>query len=448
MSPKCNAASGWSTTLTPWVCLASVLLLSMTARPAEALVVKTWDGVGTPSSPNITAPTDDPGWSNLAANRSAVYLGDGLVIAAKHAGGAGTLNIGGGSFPLILNSIKTLRNDDTFGVRRTSNGTLETFSDLWVYRVGVDTTTGLSPEELDPSIRRLKIADRLPGYNDQTLTMFGRGATRVLNSANTENGQTHYNSTGSVLSDPDDWDSSSYRGFPSGSIPSSSNAFWQWGTNKRSTSDGPAYSTGGNSLIENVFGTDTIGFATRFDENGLADEAQGVGGDSGGPIFWKDGDDWVLAGLLHAIYPARTNTNSLNSAFGAHTLISDFSYDTYYDQIEAQRGRFSLMGDIDLDGSVTGSIVNGVATGDLGILVENWLNESADPSIHTWMQGDLNLDGSVGLADYVLMRDALGGSISASGFAQLVSASGIPEPTSVVLALAGLGLATLRRRSR
>lgn len=437
-----NGSSESRGTIARWACLISAAMLAMPAGQAEALVVNTWNGVGTPASPNVTAPADDPGWANLATNKSAVYLGDGLVIAAKHAAGLGMVQLAGGSFPLISGSQKTLTNEDIFGARRQSTGTLENFTDLWVYRVGVDATTGLSPEELDPNIQTLNIAETLPGYNNQTLTIFGSGSERVLNAANTENGQTHYNSTGSVLSDPDDWSSSSYRGFPS----SSSSPGWQWGTNKRSTSDGSAYSSGGNSLIENLFGTDTIGFATRFDENGLPDEAQGVGGDSGGPVFWKDGDDWVLAGLLHAIYPARNNTNSLNSAFGAHTLISDFSY--YRDQIEEERGRFSVMGDINLDGSVTGSIVNGVATGDLGILVSNWLNEPTDPDIHSWMKGDLNLDGSVGLADFVLMRDALGGSISMSGFAQLVGVPVIPEPTAVLLAMASFGFAAAGRRCR
>ncbi|MEO0531196.1 MAG: PEP-CTERM sorting domain-containing protein [Planctomycetota bacterium] len=428
------------------ICSIFGLAMAMLATPAHALVVKTWDGVGTPASPNVTAPTDDPGWANLADNRTGIYLGDGTVITAKHAEGVGTIRFGGQSYNLINNTLVTLRNDNTFGVRRQSNGSLETFSDLWVYKIRPNAETGLLPEEFDPNIRKIKIADRLPGYNSETLTMFGRGATRVINTANTENGQTYYNSTGGVLSDPDDWDSSSYRGFPATAIPASGDRVWQWGTNQRSTSDGPAYTSGGNTLIENVFGTDTIGFATRFDENGLDDEAQGVGGDSGGPVFWKDGDEWVLAGLLHAIFPARNGTNSLNSAFGAHSLISDLSHDFYADQIAEQRSRFSLMGDINLDGSITGEIINGEATGDLGILVDNWLSSSPEASIHTWMQGDLNLDGSVGLADFVLMRDALGGSISSTAFAALVSGPVIPEPASLSLFVAAIAFGLRRRR--
>ena len=198
---------------------------------------------------------------------------------------------------------------------------------------------------------------------------------------------------------------------------------------------------------------DTIGFTMQFDETGFANEAQGAGGDSGGAVFWKDGDEWVLAGLMHGIYSPNSASSysdstklKLSGSFGSFTGISNLSYSTYSSQIASARTAFSRMGDINLDGVVTGGIVNGVATGDLGILVDNWLYSSAKADVHTWMKGDLNLDGRVDLGDFVLMRDALGGTISSSAFAQLVAAATIPEPSTLGLGAMAAVAASLRRR--
>ena len=106
------------------------------------------------------------------------------------------------------------------------------------------------------------------------------------------------------------------------------------------------------------------------------------------------------------------------------------------------------MGDVNLDGVVTGSIVNGVATGDLGILVNNWLYQAPDADVHTWMRGDLNLDGRVDLGDFVLMREALGGTIASSAFAQLVAAVSVPEPSALAIAAVALIAARPARRRR
>ncbi|QDV74404.1 hypothetical protein K2D_26090 [Planctomycetes bacterium K2D] len=426
--------------------LAAVLAFGV--APCDALIVKTWNGAGTPALINTTPPVDDPGSHNLPTNKTGIYLGDNLFLTAYHADTAtsGSVEIAGGTFPIIPGSATNLANPSTFGsTRRTSNGSLNISSDLRLYRVGVDTTTGLSPEELDPEIRRLTLASRLPNTSSEQLTIFGKGRIRTLNDANDTNGQFYYNSSGSVLNDPADWPTSSYRGFGFTNSPVSPTP-WQWGTNQRSsTTPNGVVRVSQNMLMEGSF-LDTIGFAIRFDENGLPDEAQGVAGDSGGPVFWKDGDEWVLAGLMHGIYFGNGQPSVL-SLFGGFTGISDLSYSTYASQIDDARTTFSKMGDIDLDGQVTGGIVNGVATGDLGILVDNWLSSSVDVNVHSWMKGDLNLDGNVDLGDFVLMREALGGSISSSAFAQLVSAVAIPEPSALALA-ASTVLVAMRRRRR
>lgn len=438
----------------PELAAMAMLAVALAATPADALIVRTWDGVGTPALANTTPPPDDPGWANLPSNRTGIYLGEGLLLTAIHAEALGTVEIAGGSFPVIPGSAVSLTNPSTFGSRRQSSGTLDATSDLRIYRIGVDTATGLSPEDLDPAIRRISLGSRQPNTSTETLTMFGLGANRILNAANTTNGQFFFNSSGGVITDPAQWGSSSFRGFQFTLPPGASTRQWQWGQNFRTTLSGGAFQSGSNILMEGAIFADTIGYQLRFDEFGLDNEAQGAAGDSGGPVFWKDGkgtastadDEWVLAGLMHGVYPTNGN-NALIGAFTSFTAISDLSLSHYRNQIEGARGRFSLLGDADLDGIVTGSIVGGAATGDLAAIVDNWMLDSGEADIHSWMRGDFNQDGLTDLLDFVQLRTALGGSVSTSSFALLVSGAGIPEPAAAALALlAAVSLAARRRR--
>ena len=205
---------------------------------------------------------------------------------------------------------------------------------------------------------------------------------------------------------------------------------------------------------------DVIGQFTRFDESlnpdgsvipngGTLDEFQGAAGDSGSPLFAKydfdagrfvdrdENGEWVLTGVFHAIYSLQNQSTSV-PVFGQHTGISNLAFDHYSDQIAEFRAsdEYSVIGDIDLDGQVTGGIVNGVPTGDLSILVNNWLNQESQADIVSWKRGDLNQDGVTGLADFVLLRDALGGSISVSEFSSLVTGLSVPEPSTATLAVA------------
>lgn len=431
-----------------------VAAFALAASPSQALIVKTWNGVNTPALINTSPPADNPGFSNLSLaapnldNKRGVYLGDGLFLTVVHDDiSLPYVKIGNGVFPVIPGSTVDLVNPSSFGSSSVANGKLTPLSDLRLYRLGIDATTGLSPEDMDPAIRRISLATRLPNTATEQLTMIGKGYVRTLNAANTTNGQTYYNAAGGVITNPASWPTATYRGFEYGDPPTLPRP-WQWGTNYRSTATPSGMiKVGENVLIEVPNLRDTVGFVVRFDESGLPDEAQGARGDSGGPVFWKDGDEWVLAGLMHAVFPANNN-NNLIGAFGSFTAISDLSYSTYSTQIANARTTFSKMGDLNLDGVVTGSIVNGVPTGDLAVMVNNWLYTSTEANVHTWMKGDLNLDGRVDLADFVLMRNALGGTISSTAFAQLVAgALSIPEPSTLALAVAA-GLASTRRRRR
>ncbi|MFO0900814.1 MAG: dockerin type I repeat-containing protein [Pirellulales bacterium] len=82
-----------------------------------------------------------------------------------------------------------------------------------------------------------------------------------------------------------------------------------------------------------------------------------------------------------------------------------------------------LMGDVNADGRVDVT--------DFGLLKANWGSTSAD-----WFHGDLDGDGQVSLGDFGLLKQAFG-----------KSAAAVPEPSSAILAFAGLaGLTCFGRR--
>ncbi|MEQ8849872.1 MAG: PEP-CTERM sorting domain-containing protein [Botrimarina sp.] len=403
---------------------------------ADALVIKSFD----PYEPGQVNPnpdlinTDPPGngldFANLATNRSGIYLGDHWFLTAWHAqpGGStptGNVQLAGSSFPVIAQSAVRIAN---------SGGGLDASSDLLMYRIGLD-AAGNSPEDLDSGIQSIVIADQLASTGT-TLTMFGRGAARRQNEDNTQTGTYQFSSSGAILESG----TGAYEGF----LTSSSGNVWQWGENRRY---GGTRTFSAGPLVN-----DTRGFVVRFDEFGLEHEAQAASGDSGGPVFWQDGGQWVLAGLHHVVFSASSTSSSVNlqTAFNAQTGISDLSNSFYRSQIQGLRDQteYSLLGDIDLDGAVTGEIVGGVATGDLAAMAANWMHSAPEGDLKTWVRGDINQDGITDLDDFVLLRDALGGAIETADFAAVVSAysAATPEPSAAALLLTAAAAAAARRR--
>ncbi|MCO6043381.1 PQQ-dependent sugar dehydrogenase [Aeoliella sp. ICT_H6.2] len=90
----------------------------------------------------------------------------------------------------------------------------------------------------------------------------------------------------------------------------------------------------------------------------------------------------------------------------------------------------SILGDLDLDGDVTQQ--------DVIKFKEGWLSKTLVPSVASWKRGDLNLDSTTDLADLFLMHSALQDAGLSFSTRQL---TGVPEPTSVLLALMGVTIA-------
>jgi hypothetical protein len=208
-----------------------LLSLAMAAS-ASAVIIDSGDGSG-----NVTAPTPDPGWSNVGTHGGVftlVYLGSGWVLTANHVG-VGDSTFGGVTYPWLPGTDVRLHNPDN------------SLADLVVFRLA----------QPYPALPTLPIATTTPTTQ---VIMIGNGANR--GSPTTWMGIDGYN-----------W-------APGVTI--------RWGTNVPQ----------GGSTFNTTLGTQV--FTTWFDQNGpfhTTYEAQAAVGDSGGAVF--HGSD--LAGIMIAI---------------------------------------------------------------------------------------------------------------------------------------------------
>jgi hypothetical protein len=110
-----------------------------------------------------------------------------------------------------------------------------------------------------------------------------------------------------------------------------------------------------------------------------------------------------------------------------------------------------------LDGSVTGDGSGTFSSDDVAAFVAGWgynLDDGQLPGqgdILSWQHGDLNLDGRTDYTDFLMMREALGGSFAGSQLSSLIGNFSVPEPSTFVLASAGLAFlccSALRRPTR
>jgi len=242
--------------------LVIVLATLLGAGAAQAVLIASGDGTG-----NLSAPADDPGFHHvgirLPGNLSAVYLRNGWVITAAHAG-AGTVRLDGVDYAAVAGSARNLVHSGPVA------------PDLILFRL-VD-ETGLAPLPLRASA---------PALN-ANVTLVGNGFDR-----------------GAALSygGHAGWGWLATRGL-------------RWGTNR--------VAQRGFDLT--IGSATTRSFSTTFTvPGGTTSEAQAVVGDSGGAVFLKNGSLWELAGIVYAIdaYEGQPTNTSLdgNSSFAA-----DLSY--------------------------------------------------------------------------------------------------------------------------
>ena len=432
------------------LCALTIVSASAASPAAHALVVENMTGT-------TSAPADDPGWNYVTTGgRNLVYLRDGWILSAFHVGvptPTEALSINGSSFNVISNQAYIVKNQS--GQELTSD------TDLRMFRINGD--PGLAP---------INIASQQPFAStpiaQREVVIIGNGPSRMA-SESQWNVQIVPNSPVPPNPPPpnDIWTevaSGTYKGYKS--LQPSDNVK-RWGKNQIADED-PLFGgsdpdlRGDLKLTLGVGVRDVMSMVTQFDNpllpNGspnpvaLTNEAQVVSGDSGSSVFYKRNGQWELIGIVNAQYSTIENQSTANAVYGNYTTFADLTY--YHDDIfniMNANANYSVLGDINLDGVVSGGTSGGVPTGDIAAFVSGWgyNNGTGAGTITSWKNGDLNHDGKTNSADFLLLRTALNPS-GAGGLTleSLLGGVGVPEPTSLFLALAGAGVFAYSRHRR
>jgi len=287
------------------------ILISLLLVAGSALAVLISGGNG---AANTTAPADDPGWSNVGSIRAgnpgksasragAVYLGDKWFITAEHVhdmdGPTGVV-VGAVCYTVDSNSWTRLKN--TRGSHKNTN------TDLTLFQV---------KERPDMSPLRIRVS---PITSSANVVMMGNGYDR-------QNDLVYWD----ALWHPTNATSGVYSGY----LWNDSSKILRWGTNQVSQT---------GSWFPDYYGYGYVwAFQTTFDATGGSNECQAALYDSGGGVFYKNGSDWELAGII--LYTDQPNTNYPSSAvYGYDTYMADIS------EVRAQITNTLVNFDSDIDG--------------------------------------------------------------------------------------------------
>lgn len=443
-------------------------ILMALSGSASAILVGTDSSIPAPNTTSI--PNDDPGWASISSSNY-VYLGDGWVLSPLHVGYSDATGIvfGSTTYKRISGSYYTnygftdWDGSHAYGVANPPGLGLTPNTDLHLFRINGD-----------PGVPALKLATQsLPAGAPQVI-MVGSGAIRAAT-------ETHWNIFDSNPSSNEDlwnWNSPNPNLSKDGYVGISPRTK-QWGTN--TLADPHASEDLYDTIFSNTTGAlkltarqlSVIVGSTRYDKFGqngaTAFEAQAVGGDSGTAVFYKRGGQWELAGVVNAI-STFNNQPASTAVYGNNTLFSDLSYynQNYANSISDIIGdhpNYSTVGDVNLDGIVSGNGSGPTATDDVSAFVAGWGNinyvdvngiPTPKGAINSWKKGDLNRDGKTDVSDFFLLRDALNTPISGSvvqslfGSTAVSELSGVPEPATACLAIIAAGYFSLLlcRRTR
>lgn len=418
--------------------LLGLLSAVITAPCAKALVVQ--DMTGT-----TVAPVDDPGWNYVSTGRNYVYLRNGWALSAFHVGLPDLESDPFDNFPedansddeqLQFNGQSFLRIKNQAFVLKNHTSGLTSDTDLRLIRINGD------PGLPDLNIASQELFENTPLATRQ-VTIIGNGPTR-------QDSQTQWNS--SWVEVPSGGTFTGYKTVD----PFASTK--RWGTNQIADEDCLFNGCGNDGDLRGtikmslgVGPRDVVAMTTQFDANGLTNEAQVVSGDSGSGVFYKRNNVWELIGIVNAQPPVSQGQSPINAVYTGYTVFADLSY--YRSEIFSimnapENQNYSVMGDVNLDGDVTGAVIGGVPTGDIAAFVAGWGydNLSGAGTITSWKNGDLNRDGKTDVADFLLLRPTLpalgAGSLTLES---LLGGGAVPEPSSGCLALVGVGFAAISR---
>jgi hypothetical protein len=453
-----NATRRW---LPTFFAISTVLALCGFSTTATAIVVGTvMDTIVNPADYEPASgfsdwTQGDPGWNNVTTSGyNYVYLGDGWVLTARHIVAARAY-FGAQEFDPISGQNYVINNPSP----ALANGvTLTQQTDLRLFRINGA-----------PGLPALTIASESPtstGQDGSEVMFIGQGRNRNW-------AETHWqfsnpsNPTGN-------WSNSEVTtgGNVHGWKTLGDTRTKRWGTNRLENPSSFSADTFDEILSPTTAvmplttndggGTtrDVISMVTTFTRQGIAGalpfESQAVSEDSGGAVFHNRGTqenpDWVLAGIVNATILSG-NQPKVYAVYGNSTTFADLSY---YNQpykssicdIMKACGSYSIMGDVNLDGEVTGDGTGLATEDDVAAFVAGWGtdNLAGKGDYETWKNGDLNLDGLTDAEDFLLLRSALNGPIGSGAMQSLFGA--VPEPSSAILAILAAGILAARPRRR
>lgn len=354
---------------------------------ASAVVVRN-------TTDNLAPPSDDPGWGNIGIVRrsTGVYLGDRWMMTAAHVG-AGNVNFPDlGVFEHDPESTIRLSNPAVPGRNLTDETDIILFQLLE-----------------DPGLPSIQIAPEPPPIGAEVI-LVGHGRDR-------DEEPTYWDVTRSWS-----WSESTPPGDYSGYFTGDGNSL-RWGTNL--VEDDENFRNEFDENITTIIQTagDVIVLITEFDnddgnsndETTFGDdqfitefESQAVLNDSGGPMFYKNGDVWQLAGMAVGVDGFRNQPDVTRTAiFGNLSYYADLA--TYRDQIESR----VLYGDFDGDGELTVADIDLLTLGSLADVYQPIYDLNRDGSIdfadrEIWVNdvkrtffGDANFDGQFNSADLI-----------------------------------------------
>ena len=479
----------------------AVMLAFSVSGWAHAIVVGTTPGTvpaTTVNPANYAGWTQgDPGWGTVTTGgNNHVYLGDGWVLSARHVG-VGSVVFPTGTFQRIGGPYEGASYYADYGVTYFDSGLGKTirlnsvanptgmglteYTDLQLFRINGDPglpAVKISTEHFDLNPFPLAI-------NSPELVTIGQGSRRAAS-------ETHWNVDMSDTTPPITWNwtettgSGNKQGYYS--VGPRTKA---WGTNRLANTYSINSQNPGlySSILSNTTGivkltalqNDTLVLTTSFDKfveygptvpdedkNGATEfEAQAVAGDSGSAVFYNRNGQWELAGIVNAAstYPSQPAMSG-TAIYDGLTLISDLSYynqDYVNSIIDIMRDHpnYSTVGDVNLDGIVSGNGSGPTVTDDVSAFIAGWGNVNLvdgtpKGTITSWKKGDLNRNGITDVNDFLLLRGALNTPISGAvlqslfGSTTIPGVGAVPEPTAAGLAMLAVGyfMLFLRRRTR